>query len=56
VEVTGTFKYRKVELVQDGFDPCTISDPMFWMNPATKQYEALTPEIYAQIQNGALRL
>lgn len=56
VEVTGTFKYRKVELVQEGFDPSTISDPMFWMNPATKLYEALTLEVYGQIQNGALRL
>jgi fatty-acyl-CoA synthase len=56
VEVTGTFKYRKVELVQEGFNPSTITDPMVWMNPATKQYEPLTPEVYAGIQDGALRL
>jgi fatty-acyl-CoA synthase len=56
VEVTGTFKYRKVELVQEGFDPAKIVDPMFWMNPATKQYEPLTGDVYAQIQDGAVRL
>jgi fatty-acyl-CoA synthase len=56
VEVTGTFKYRKVELVQEGFDPSTITDPMFWMNPATRLYEPLTPEVYAQLQDGVVRL
>jgi fatty-acyl-CoA synthase len=56
VEVTGTFKYRKVELVQEGFDPNSIPDPMFWMNSTTKQYEPLTPEVYAALQNGEQRL
>jgi fatty-acyl-CoA synthase len=56
VEVTGTFKYRKVDLVNEGFDPSTITDPMSWMNPATRQYEPLTPEIYSQLQEGILRL
>jgi fatty-acyl-CoA synthase len=56
VEVTGTFKYRKVELVQEGFNPSTISDPMFWMNQASRQYEPLTSEVYAQLQSGDTRL
>jgi fatty-acyl-CoA synthase len=56
VEVTGTFKYRKVELVAEGFDPSTISDPMYWMNAQSRQYEPLTPAVYAQLQDGGLRL
>jgi fatty-acyl-CoA synthase len=56
VEVTGTFKYRKVELVAEGFDPSSITDPMYWMNPATRQYEPLTAMVYAQLQGGDMRL
>lgn len=56
VEVTGTFKYRKLDLVSDGFDPVKIGDPMFWMNPAAKRYEPLTPEVFDQIAVGSVRL
>lgn len=55
VEVTGTFKYRKVELVAEGFDPSTIQDQMFFMNQSSGQYEPLTSELYAQIQAGEIR-
>jgi fatty-acyl-CoA synthase len=56
VEVTGTFKYRKVELVKDGFDPSTLPDPVFWMNGASGQYEPLTAEVFAKIHAGEVRL
>jgi fatty-acyl-CoA synthase len=55
VEITGTFKYRKVDLVKAGFDPAFIADPMVWMNPETRRYEPLTPEVYATIQRGDVR-
>lgn len=55
VEVTGTFKYRKVELVAEGFNPSTISDQMFYMAQPSGQYEPLTPEIFAKIQAGEIR-
>ncbi len=34
LEITGTFKQRKVELVKDGFDPAAIADPLYWFDPA----------------------
>jgi fatty-acyl-CoA synthase len=55
MEVTGTFKYRKVDLVKAGFDPAQISDPMVWMNPATRLYEPLTAEVYEAFQQGQVR-
>ncbi len=55
MEVTGTFKYRKVDLVKAGFDPAQIADPMVWMNPATRLYEPLTPEVYEAFQLGQIR-
>jgi fatty-acyl-CoA synthase len=49
MEITGTFKQRKVELVKEGFDPATIADPLYWYDPATSQYERLDAARYADI-------
>src|SRR4029077_12252917 len=32
IEITGTFKHRKLELVRDGFDPARIRDPIYWFD------------------------
>ncbi|KAF9908035.1 hypothetical protein EC991_010279 [Linnemannia zychae] len=32
IEITGTFKQRKVELVNEGMDPSTIKDEMLWLD------------------------
>ena len=40
-ETTGTFKLRKVELKQQGFDPAAISEPLFVLLDRDKGYEAL---------------
>lgn len=55
-DTTGTFKYRKVELVRDGFDPEKISDPLYYRDPQTGGYKDLTPDIYRAIQEHRLRL
>jgi fatty-acyl-CoA synthase len=56
LDVTGTFKQRKIDLVRDGFDPATIADPIFWLDPETGAYERLTPERYADIVEGRVKL
>lgn len=56
VEITGTFKHRKVELVKEGFDPETISDPIFFFDPREKQFVRLTKDLYNDIQSGSLKL
>ncbi len=56
LDVTGTFKQRKIDLVRDGFDPATIADPLYWLNPATGSYEKLTPARYADIVEGRVKL
>ena len=55
-EVTGTFKFKKVDLKREGFDPATVSEPLYVLCDRTKGYEPLTPELFQQIKNGALRL
>jgi len=56
VETTGTFKYRKMDLVLDGFDPTRISDPLFVMKPDTTDYAAMTPECLSDITSGKYRM
>jgi fatty-acyl-CoA synthase len=56
IESTGTFKYRKVGLVSDGFDPGKAGEMLFFANPETLSYERITPTIYAQIQRGEFKL
>lgn len=55
IETTGTFKYRKVDLVRDGFDPAKTEHPLYFSDPATQRYEPLTPDIYVRIQGGAYK-
>ncbi len=56
IEVTSTFKHRKVELVKDGYDPRTVNDPHFFLDPVDSQYIPLTPELFDRIRAGEIRL
>jgi fatty-acyl-CoA synthase len=54
LETTGTFKYRKVDLVADGFDPAKAS-PVY-VRGGKSGYQKLTAEGFQAIQNGQNRL
>jgi fatty-acyl-CoA synthase len=56
IETTGTFKYRKIDLVRDGFDPAKIEQKLYFDHPDQHAYAPLTPEIYARIQSGGFKL
>ena len=56
IEVTGTFKQRKVDLVRQGFDPSSISDPLYLLDSASGRYEPLTRERHGEILSGHIRL
>jgi len=56
IEITGTFKHRKVELVKEGYDPRTVADPLYFLDPVDGQYVALTPELYDRLMAGEVRL
>jgi fatty-acyl-CoA synthase len=56
IETTGTFKYRKVDLVREGFDPAKIEQALYFDEPGAPGYVRITPELYAKIQSGAFRL
>jgi len=54
VETTGTFKYKKMDLVNEGCDLTRVHDPLFVC--AHDAYEPLTPELHNAIETGQLRL
>lgn len=54
-EVTGTFKFRKVEVRQEGFDPGRTDEPMYALIDPARGYEPITPELFASIQRGDVR-
>ncbi|XP_069348679.1 long-chain fatty acid transport protein 6 [Eulemur rufifrons] len=56
MEMTGTFKLQKYQLVEDGFNPLKISDPLYFMDNLEKSYVPLTKEICDQIMSGEIKL
>ena len=56
MEITGTFKLKKADLVKDGFDPGRIDDPLYWFDPARLRYEPLTHEVYSDIAAGRVKI
>ncbi|HEU0195870.1 MAG TPA: long-chain-acyl-CoA synthetase [Nevskiaceae bacterium] len=53
---TGTFKYLKAELQQQGFDPVGVTDRLYVLVDRARGYEPLTPELHTDIVAGRLRL
>jgi fatty-acyl-CoA synthase len=56
MEITGTFKLRKVDLVTEGFNPQTIPNPLYILDPATQQYRPLDKTLYDAVVSGELRV
>jgi fatty-acyl-CoA synthase len=56
LDVTGTLKLRKVELVAEGFDPARVRDPLYLDDAASAAYVPLDAGRFAQIASGAVRL
>ncbi|SEQ07397.1 fatty-acyl-CoA synthase [Solimonas aquatica] len=54
-ETTATFKFRKVDLKSEGFDPQRTADPLYVLLDRQVGYEPLTPALHAQIVSGQLR-
>ena len=55
-DTTGTFKFRKVDLVKQGFDPDQIADPLFFDDPEAGAYIPLTASLYRDIVEGRKRV
>jgi fatty-acyl-CoA synthase len=56
LDLTGTFKPRKVELVREGYDPAQVSDPLYVVDARSGAYVPLDRELHAAIAAGRRRL
>jgi fatty-acyl-CoA synthase len=56
IDVTTTFKQKKIDLVKDGFDPSQGADPIYFDDPQRKAFVRVDPDLYAQINAGKIRL
>jgi fatty-acyl-CoA synthase len=55
IAVTGTFKYRKMDLVEEGFDPAKVGQPLFFKDP-DKGYVKITKGLFDKIMTGGVRV
>ncbi|MBN0975612.1 long-chain-acyl-CoA synthetase [Pseudomonas hygromyciniae] len=56
METTGTFKYQKVRLKEEAFDPARVGDdPLYAWLPGTDGYVPVTEQVLADIQGGKYR-
>jgi fatty-acyl-CoA synthase len=56
LELTGTFKYAKNDLVRDGFDPAASDDVIYFNHPGRDALVRLDEGLYDRIQSGQIRL
>jgi fatty-acyl-CoA synthase len=56
LEATATFKPRKQDLVQAGFDPNRVGDPLYFDDPRLQRYVPLDAALYSDILSGGIRI
>ncbi|XP_053911178.1 long-chain fatty acid transport protein 6 isoform X1 [Cuculus canorus] len=56
MEMTETFKQQKFRLVDEGFNPSTIPDPLYFLDNSKKAYVLLTKDIHDMILSGKMKL
>jgi fatty-acyl-CoA synthase len=56
IEVTATFKQKKIDLVRQGFDPAQTADVIYFNDPRAQAFVRLDAALYDQIQRGEIRL
>ena len=56
VNLTGTFKYSKTDLVSQGYDPVASQDTLYFDHPESDRFVQLDKQLYDRIQCGGIRL
>ena len=56
IDLTGTFKLRKVDYRNEGYDLSKVKDPIYFFDPLSQSYIPFTPFIYDQLINGKIRV
>ncbi|XP_059495197.1 long-chain fatty acid transport protein 2-like [Stegostoma tigrinum] len=56
IETTGTFKYYKVTLMKEGFNPMTIQEPLYFLDDQKRTYVPMDEQLYDSIIGGQVKL
>uniref|UniRef100_A0A3P9DRG4 long-chain-fatty-acid--CoA ligase n=1 Tax=Maylandia zebra TaxID=106582 RepID=A0A3P9DRG4_9CICH len=56
LDITGTFKLIKTKVVEQGFNPNEITDPLYFLNEKEKNYTPLTPDVFDSIIAGDVKI
>ena len=56
MEVTSTFKQKKIDFVAQGFDPAATGDPIYFDDPAAKAFVPVDQALIDRIRGGQIRL
>ena len=56
MDLTGTFKYSKTDLVRQGFDPAASNDAVYFDDLESGAFTRLDQELYDRIQKGGVRI
>ena len=56
IEVTGTFKQRKLDLVKDGFDPKLTADAIYFNDPQARAFVPMDAALHGRLERGEIRL
>jgi fatty-acyl-CoA synthase len=56
VDVTGTFKYSKTDLVRQGFGTSATADAIYFDDPESQSFTRLDQELSKRIESGQIRL
>ena len=56
IELTGTFKMKKVLLQNEGFNPFEIKDPLYFLDASSNSFVSFTFDLYQQLLDGKLKL
>ena len=56
MDVTSTFKQKKIDFVAQGFDPATTTDPIYFDDPAAQAFVRVDEGLNQSIRAGGVRL
>ncbi|XP_045610956.1 long-chain fatty acid transport protein 4 isoform X2 [Procambarus clarkii] len=55
LEMTGTYKLKKIAIQKEGFNPNVIKDKIYFLDAKKKEYVPLTIDLYDKIVSGEVR-
>jgi fatty-acyl-CoA synthase len=55
LEVTGTFKLKKMDLQKASYDPALVKDPLFYRDERAHTFSPVTPDIFLEINGQRIR-